>query len=178
MRRAFSHGLIVTALEAFAFPWEVKFQKVVDLINLQYRQIQDLANASHHGATLQNHELLQSIWRCQQEDRESFQHRSSEQLRREIKEELREEMKREIFGLLQSFDTKWVQRFEEMLFQQTTHVKSRDESFVSDFVDSFAPTAPCKLIFTSPAIYLADCDYLYHSRHEARDISCKVCCGA
>ena len=121
---------------------------MVDLINLQFRQIQELSYASHFGATLQNQELLQSIWKRQQEDRESFQHdRSSEQLRREIKEELREEMKREIFGLLQSFDTKWVQRFEEMLFQQTTLVKSRDESCVSDFVDSFAPAPPCKLIF-------------------------------
>lgn len=130
---------------------------MVDLINLQFRQIQELSYASHFGATLQNQELLQSIWKRQQEDRESFQHdRSSEQLRREIKEELREEMKREIFGLLQSFDTKWVQRFEEMLFQQTTLVKSRDESCVSDFIDSFAPTPPCKLIFTSPALYLTD----------------------
>ena len=63
-------------------------------------------------------------------------------------------MKREIFGLLQSFDTKWVQRFEEMLFQQTTIVKSRDESCISDFVDSFAPTVPCKLMFARPTFYL------------------------
>ena len=130
---------------------------MVDLINLQFRQIQELSYASHFGATLQNQELLQSIWKRQQEDRESFQHdRSSEQLRREIKEELREEMKREIFGLLQSFDTKWVQRFEEMLFQQTTLVKSRDESCVSDFVDSFTPTPPCKLMLISPALYLTE----------------------
>ncbi len=130
---------------------------MVDLINLQFRRIQDLSCASHFGATLQNHELLQSMWKCQQEDRERFQQdRSSEQLRREIKEELREEMKREIFGLLQSFDTKWVQRFEEMLFQQTTLVKSRDESCVSDFVDSFAPTAPCKLVFTPSTLYVPD----------------------
>ena len=134
---------------------------MVDLINLQFRQIQELSYASHFGATLQNQELLRSIWKGQQEDRESFQHnRSSEQLRREIKEELREEMKREIFGLLQSFDTKWVQRFEEMLFQQTTLVKSRDESCVSDFVDSFAPTSPCKLMFISPALYFTDVAFL------------------
>ena len=121
---------------------------MVDLIDLQFRRIQDLSCASHFGATLQNHELLQSIWKGQQEDRDRFQQdRSTEQLRREVKEESREEMKREIFGLLQSFDTKWVQRFEEMLFQQTTFIKSRDESCVSDFVDSFAPTAPCKLVF-------------------------------
>ena len=87
-------------------------------------------------------------------------------------------MKREIFNLLQSFDTKWVQRFEEMLFQQTTLVKNRDESCVSDFVDSFAPTPPCKLILTSPAIQLADYDYLHRSRHKARDISSKIYCGA
>ena len=134
---------------------------MVDLIDLQFRRIQDLSCASHFGATLQNHELLQSLWKGQQEDREIFQQaRSSEQLRREIKEELREEMKREIFGLLQSFNTKWVQRFEEMLFQHTTLVKSRDESCVSDFVDSFAPTAPCKLVFAPSTLYIPDITFI------------------
>ena len=61
-------------------------------------------------------------------------------------------MKHEIFGLLQSFNTNWVQRFEKMLFQQTTLVQSRDESCVSDFVDSFAPTAPYKLAFAPPTL--------------------------
>ena len=130
---------------------------MVNLIDLQFRRIQDLSCASHFGATLQNHELLQLIWNHQQDDRDRFQQdRSAEQLRREVKEELREEMKREIFGLLQSFDTKWVQRFEEMLLQQTTLVKSRDESYISDFVDSFAPTALCKLVFAPSTLYLPD----------------------
>ncbi len=130
---------------------------MVERIDLQFRRIQELSCASHFGATLQNHELLHSIRKSQQEDRERFQQdRSSEQLRREIKEELREEMKREIFDLLQSFDTKWVQRFEEMVFQQTTLVKSRDESCVSDFVDSSVPTALCKLMFRPPTLCLPD----------------------
>ena len=61
-------------------------------------------------------------------------------------------MKREILDLLQSFDTKMVQRFDEILFQQTTLLKTRDESCVSDFVDSFAPSSPCRYMFTSPFI--------------------------
>ena len=77
---------------------------MVDHIDLQFRRIKDLSCASHSGATLQNYELLQLIWRGQQEDGDRFeQDRSTEQLRREVKEELREEIKHQVYGLLQSF---------------------------------------------------------------------------
>ena len=92
------------------------------------------------------------------------QERTAEQLRNEIKEE----MKREIFGLLQSFDSKWVQRFDEFLLQQTTLVKSRDETCVSEFADSFAQLA---LPVSKPDVFLADFVSKPQDLSEFRDIN-------
>ena len=98
--RCYAKSKLASVIEAFAFPWEAKFQKVVGQIDAQIRRIQELASASHFHATLCNQSLLQSLWRQQEERAPSRQDSGSEQLRMEIKEE----MKREIDDLLQRFN--------------------------------------------------------------------------
>lgn len=137
-------------IEAFAFPWEAKFQKVVSQIDAQIRRIQELASASHFHATLRNQTLLQSLWEHQQEERDSSrQEAGSQRLRTEIKEE----MKREIEGLLQNFDTRWVQRFDELLLQQTALYEGRDDHGRPDPIDS---NAQFTLPGSTPQVHLAD----------------------
>ena len=62
-------------------------------------------------------------------------------------------MKREIYGLLQDFDTKWVQRFDELLLQQTTLHDGRDHTGRPKSYDSDAQSV---LPISIPQVYLAD----------------------
>ena len=67
--------------------------------------------------------------------------------------EVKEEMKREIAGLLQSFDTRWVQRFDELLLQQTALYEGGHNTGRRDPIDS---NAQLILPLPIPQIYLAD----------------------
>ena len=42
------------ALGAFAFPWDTKFQPIVDLIDDELQNIRELAKAAHFRATVSN----------------------------------------------------------------------------------------------------------------------------
>lgn len=66
--------------------------------------------------------------------------------------EIKEEMKREINGLLENFNTKWVQRFDELLLQQTALYGGTDESRRAGVIRSTAQLA----LPVSPPIYLGD----------------------
>ena len=148
--RCYAKSKLASVFEAFAFPWEAKFQKVVFVIDAQIRRIQELASASHFHATLCNQSLLQSLWERQQEERASSRQESgSDQLRMEIKEE----MKREIGGLLENFNTRWVQRFDELLLQRTALYEGNDGTNKPDLLSSAAQLA---LPVSGPQIYLAD----------------------
>lgn len=148
--RCYAKSKLASVIEAFAFPWEAKFQKVVCQIDAQIRRIQKLASASHFHATLRNQSLLQSLWEHQEEERASSRKEfGSEQLRAEMKEE----MKKEIGGLLESFNTRWVQRFDELLLQQTALFEERDDTGKPDLIGS---TAQLALPISTPQIYLAD----------------------
>lgn len=148
--RCYAKSKLASVFEAFAFPWEAQFQKVVCQIDVQIRRIQELASASHFHATLCNQSLLQSLWERQQEERASSRQDSgSDQLRMEIKEE----MKREIGGLLENFNTRWVQRFDELLLQRTATYEGNDGTNRSDL---FISAAQLALPVSTPQIYLAD----------------------
>ena len=148
--RCYAKSKLASVIEAFAFPWEAKFQKVVSQIEAKIRRIQELASASHFHATLCNQNLLRSLYERHQEERESSQQESgSEQLRNGIKEEV----KRDIFGLLQEFDTRWVQRFDQLLLQQTAQHAGMDGT---DRSDSIAPDVRLGLPAPIPQAYLAD----------------------
>lgn len=62
-------------------------------------------------------------------------------------------MKREIYGLLQDFDTKWVQRFDELLLQQTALHDGRDHT---GRPKSFDPEAQIVVPLSIPQVHLAD----------------------
>ena len=106
--RCYTKSKLASVIDAFGFPWEAKFQKVVTQIESQVKRIQEISTTNHFHATLKSQQILHSMWECQQS-------RGPEQLRDDFKEEL----KREMFGVLQSFDTKWVQRFDDLLLQRT-----------------------------------------------------------
>lgn len=125
-----------TVIGAFAFPWETKFQPLIHQIDLRFVQIHELANAGHIHATLQNQNLLYTLHSGQREIQQTMDG-NSEALRKEIKEE----MKREIFGLLQTFDAKWIQRFDELLVQQAQPLLLEEERTADDYVDSFTQLA-------------------------------------
>ena len=133
-------------IEAFAFPWEAKFEKVVSQINVQIRRIQELASASHFHATICNQTLLRSLLECQQEQSDSSQQESaSKQLQMEIKEE----MKNEIEVLLQNFDSRWVHRFDELLLQQTVGYGRTNYTEGPDATNSNTQ-------LSTPQVYLSD----------------------
>lgn len=48
--RCYAKSKLATVLSSFVFPWESKFQNVIDRIDVQFRRIQDLAGASHFSA--------------------------------------------------------------------------------------------------------------------------------
>ena len=147
--RCYAKSKLASVFEAFAFPWEAKFQKVVCQIDAQIRRIQELASASHFHVTLCNQSLLQSLWERQQEERASSRQESgSDQLQMEIKEE----MKREIEGLLNNFNTRWVQRFDELLLQQTALYEGKD----TNRPGLIGSTAQLALPVSGQQIYLAD----------------------
>lgn len=66
--------------------------------------------------------------------------------------EIKEEMKREINGLLENFNTKWVQRFDELLLQQTALCGGTNDSRRAGLIGSTAQLA----LPVSPPIYLGD----------------------
>ena len=137
-------------IEAFAFPWEAKFEKVVSQIDVQIRRIQELASASHFHVTICNQTLLRSLLECQQDQRDSSQQESaSEKLQMEIKEE----MKNEIEVLLQKFDSRWVHRFDELLLQQTASYGRTDYTGELDATDSNTQLTSS---VSTPQVYLAD----------------------
>ncbi|KAG8530429.1 uncharacterized protein KY384_004931 [Bacidia gigantensis] len=130
--RCYSKCRITKVLEAFTFPWETKFDKLVSLMDHQFRRIQELAHASHYHTSLRSKHLLESIWDCVQENRTVLQQErstdqanqsKSNQMREQIREELRDEMKQEISGLLGTFHTKWLQRFDELIAQQSSGIE-------------------------------------------------------
>ena len=137
-------------IEAFAFPWEAQFEKVVSQIDVQIRRIQELASASHFHATICNQTLLRSLLECQQEQRDSSQQDSAS---KKLHMEIKEEMKNEIEVLLQNFDSRWVHRFDELLLQQTAGHGRTDYTGGQDATDS---NTQLNLPVSTPQVYLAD----------------------
>lgn len=124
--------LLASVIEAFTFPWELKFVPIVNQIDQRFVHIHDLANAGHIHATLQNRNLLNTLHCGHQEIRHAVDG-NTQALRKEIKAE----MKREIAGLFEMFDAKWIQRFDELLAQRSRPLLSQEEQTADDYVDSF-----------------------------------------
>lgn len=57
----YKESKLKTALKAFAFPWETKFQLLVDKIEAAFRRIREIAGAGHFGVTVQTHQLVETV---------------------------------------------------------------------------------------------------------------------
>ena len=101
---------LMSALKAFGFPWETKFQIIVSQIETAFTRIRELATAGHFSVAVQSQKLLYSISSDQQELRQEM-HQDSMNLRKQLKNELKDE----IMLLFQSFDRNWIQRFEQIM---------------------------------------------------------------
>lgn len=139
--RCYAKSKPATFIEAFAFPWEAKFQTIVTQMNLQFRRIQELASVNHFHATLQNQNILISIRDSQQRDRA---HVHAEHGSEHFRQEMREEMKE----LFMTFHAKWLQRFDELQAQQITAPDT-----ATGLVN---PSCPIVSMASMPQVYLAD----------------------
>jgi hypothetical protein len=101
---------LMSALKAFGFPWETRFQVLVNQIETAFKRIRDLGTAGHFNVAVQSQNLLRSISYDQQELRLEM-HQDSVNLRRQLKDELKDEVKL----LFDSFDRNWIQRFEQIM---------------------------------------------------------------
>jgi hypothetical protein len=101
---------LMSAIKAFGFPWETRFQVLVDRINGAFQRIRELASAGHFGIAVQSQNMLRSISHDQQSLRLEM-HQDSVNLRKQLKEELKDEVQ----SLFDSFDKNWIQRFEQIM---------------------------------------------------------------
>lgn len=101
---------LMSAIKAFGFPWETRFQVLVNQINDAFRRIRELASAGHFGIAVQSQNMLRSISHDQQTLRLEM-HQDSVDLRKHLKEELKDEVQ----SLFDSFDRNWIQRFEQIM---------------------------------------------------------------
>ena len=101
---------LISAIKAFGFPWETRFQVLVNQINDAFKRIRELANAGHFRIAVQSQNILRSINHDQQTLRLEM-HQDSVNLRKHLKEELKDEVQL----LFDSFDRNWIQRFEQIM---------------------------------------------------------------
>ena len=126
---------IKTSLKAFSNPWDRNFQPLIEGIKYQFCRIQDLAHASHFRETLQSQGLLREILNHHEEHRLTSQRLSrkddgeiKEQLRAEVRNEMREEMLNQMSEMFSVFETRWPQKFEDMIVQKLQALPSKSIS--------------------------------------------------
>ena len=120
--RCYAKSKFMVVANAFTNPWDRKFQPLIENISQQFCRIQHLAHASHFRETLHSQSLLRDILKChdrlatQQFPSEKENHSDmKEQLRAEVKNEMREEMLHQMSEMFSVFETRWPQRFEDMM---------------------------------------------------------------
>jgi hypothetical protein len=101
---------LMSALKAFGFPWETRFQVLVNQIEHAFKRIRDLASAGHFNVSVQSQNMLRTISHEQQTIRLEM-HQDSVNLRKQLKDELKDEVRL----LFDSFDKNWIQRFEQIM---------------------------------------------------------------
>ncbi|KAL9124663.1 MAG: hypothetical protein Q9217_006031 [Psora testacea] len=139
--RCYDKNIFMKGIQTLSFPWERKFQPLIDAISHQFCRIQDLAHASHFHVALCSQSLLHRILENQQEDRtasqqifESKQLRGNvkEELREEVKDEMRQEMNNQISEMFSLFDARWLQKFEDFMAYQQMQASNLESGIYHD----------------------------------------------
>ena len=108
----YKESKMMSALKAFGFPWETRFQVLVEKIEAAFKRIKDIASAGHFGMTVQTQQMIETIGFGQERMRHEMR-RSTVELREQLKLEMRDEVQ----SLFQAFDRNWISRFEQIMIQ-------------------------------------------------------------
>ena len=108
----YKESKLMSALKAFGFPWETKFQALVDQIEAAFRRVKDIARAGHLGISVKTHQMVGDIGAGQEKLRLEMRQGSIE-----LHQQLKIEMKDEVQALFESFDRNWISRFEQIMIQ-------------------------------------------------------------
>lgn len=115
---------LLSIAQAFTFPWETRFAKTVNMIDVRFNHIQEIAHASHFHVTIQNNHVLHSINDCVHKQGSALQRdysparllsETKKKMKDEVREELRADFKKEILTALEDFSPQWLQHFEEII---------------------------------------------------------------
>ena len=108
----YKESKLKSAVKAFAFPWESRFQALVTKIEAAFKRIREIASAGHFGITVQTHRMIETIG--------SGQERLHSEMRQgtlELRQQLKLEMRNEVQALFDSFDRNWISRFEQIMLR-------------------------------------------------------------
>jgi hypothetical protein len=108
----YKESKMMSAIKAFGFPWETRFQVLVHKIEAAFKRIKDIASAGHLGMAVQTHQMVETLG-CGQEKMRHEMRRNTIELRKQLKLEMRDEVQ----SLFQTFDRNWISRFEQIMIQ-------------------------------------------------------------
>jgi hypothetical protein len=108
----YKESKMMSAIKAFGFPWETRFQVLVNKIEAAFKRIKDIASAGHFGMTVQTHQMVETLWGSQEKIRHEMRRNTVE-----LREQLKLEMRDEVQSLFQTFDRNWISRFEQIMIQ-------------------------------------------------------------
>ena len=108
----YKESKLMSALKAFGFPWETKFQALVDKIEAAFKRVKDIARAGHLGIAVRTNQMVDDISTGQEKLRLEMRQGSIE-----LHQQLKIEMKDEVQALFESFDRNWISRFEQIMIQ-------------------------------------------------------------
>jgi hypothetical protein len=108
----YKESKLMSALKAFAFPWETKFQPLVSQIEAAFKRVKEIASAGHLGMTAQTHRMVEVIGTGQDKLRLEMRQGTID-----LRQQLKIEMKEEVQALFKSFDQNWIARFEQIMIQ-------------------------------------------------------------
>ena len=134
-----------SAVKAFAFPWETRFQALVTKIEAAFKRIREIASAGHFGVTVQTQQMVETI-NSKQERLRLEMHQGTLELRQQLKVEMRDEVQ----ALFDSFDRNWISRFEQIMLQSMQgQAALPDSSHMSGLA---APRAVAAIEYAEPMV--------------------------
>jgi hypothetical protein len=145
----YKESKLTSALKAFGFPWETRFQLLVTRIEAAFRRIREIAQAGHFGLSVHMQHMVKSIGVGQEQLRLSMRQDTID-----LRQQLKLEMKNEVQALFDSFDRNWISRFEQIMIQsrqgkaalhdthQPESLPAPGASVASQYVESMTKEAP------------------------------------
>jgi hypothetical protein len=108
----YKESKLMSALKAFGFPWETRFQQLVDQIEAAFKRVKEIASAGHLGMTVKTNQMVERIGTGQDKLRLEMRQGTID-----LRQQLKIEMKDEVQALFESFDRNWISRFEQIMIQ-------------------------------------------------------------